>query len=143
MFAEIALALVINATPMQTHCDATFHSLLKGSVTAADGSRFVDAAALREGAANVYQACLLKGAIAHSGIYPFDGVGSFIIASTFWHLSGDDMEAERALSQSKIALELVQKRFSRIPHDSAYQGHLDLMIHMIGDRKHGKWGRWR
>jgi hypothetical protein len=76
-------------------------------------------------------------------MYPFDGVGAYVIAATFWHLAGEGTEAERDLKLGKTALRDVLGRFPISTLTDAQRLELAEMQRLIHDDESGRWAVWK
>jgi hypothetical protein len=123
-------------------CSATFFALYNASSKMADNGRYPEAAALREASANLFEDCLSENRAPRTGIYPFDGVGAYLIAATFWHLAGEKAEAKRALSLGKSALREVLIRYPASMLHDQQRLYLYQMNRLIHDDDAGKWAIW-
>lgn len=110
MLISILFATTLNLT-LSSVCVDTFHSLYNTSSKVADSGNYAQAAALREGAGNIFEDCLRNNRAPRDGMYPFDGAGAFLIAATFWRLAGADAEATRTLGLGKSALQRLELRY--------------------------------
>ena len=131
------------AAPTPNTCNATYASLIAGSTKLANDKKYAEAAAVREGAGHTFQACFQRKVAPRFGIYPFDGVADYLVASTLWRLSGRFDQASRNLGEAKTALGEIEKATKGREKDDAYVGHLNLMLQMIHNREEGRWGIWK
>ncbi len=134
-----ALAQPVTQVALPDNCDTAFNLLYQQSTTLANEKRYVEAAALREASANVFQDCLHQGRAPRDGEYPLDGVGAYVVAGVFWHLAGQVTEAKRALDAGKVALQSVLHDYTSTTIDPAALKHLQ---EMISNADSGNWAVW-
>jgi hypothetical protein len=141
MLAALLIATTLGlASPT---CVDTFHDLYNSSSKLADSGAYAKAAALREAAANIFQDCLSDGKAPRDGMYPFDGVGAYLIAATFWHLAAASSEAERNLALAKASLNKVNRMYPGASLTDAERVYLVEMERIIREDETGKWAVWK
>jgi hypothetical protein len=109
----------------------------------ADANRYAQAAALREGAARIFEDCMSQGDAPKEGMYPFDAVGSYLISATFWHLAGYSNEANRTLSLAKSSLIRVLQSYPERGLTDRQRLYLYQMRRLIHDDDAGHWAIWK
>jgi hypothetical protein len=141
MLISLLIATALNLSSSSA-CVDTFHSLYNTSSKLADSGAYAQAAALREGAGNLFEDCLRINRAPRDGIYPFDGVGSFLIAATFWHLAGADAEAERTLGLGIAALKRLRANFPNASLTNPQRLYLGEMEKLIREDGLHNWAVW-
>ena len=77
------------------------------------------------------------------GIFPFDGVGAYLIAATFWHLADENIEAQRDLNLGKATLQDVLTKYPASTLTDRQRLYLYQMNRLIHDDESGKWAVWK
>jgi hypothetical protein len=131
------------AVASQNDCVDTFYTLYNASSTMADANEYAKAAALREASAKLFQDCLDRRAAPKAGIYPFDGVGAYLIAATFWHLANENFEAQRDLGLAEMALQDVLIKYSASTLTDPQRMYLYEVKRLIQDDESGRWAVWK
>jgi hypothetical protein len=142
MLASMVLVTAL-LTDHSEACSKPYYDLYNASSRLADLSHYAEAAALREGAAHLFDDCLANGAAPRDGMYPFDGVGAYLLAATFWHLAGQSTEAERTLLLARTSLQQVLRTHPESELTDAQRLYLYQMRRLIQDDGSGKWAVWK
>lgn len=142
MLALAAIATVLALAP-QSDCSETFYALYNMSSKMANDGKYAEAAALREASGHLFQDCLDQKRAPREGMYPFDGVGAYLIAATFWRLAGENTEAMRDLRLGETALQVILKRYPISTLTDAQRLELAEMQRLIHDDESGKWAVWK
>lgn len=142
MIASLVLVAVLNSAA-NSRCSETFNALFAMSARRADEREYAEAAALREGAAHVYDSCSHQTDEPRHGLFPFDGVGAYAVAAMFWHLSRNDDQATRNLGLAKAALDALRRSYPRRSMDDVYRLHLNKIEQVIRNEENGHWGVWK
>lgn len=121
-------------------CFEVYANLFNASSQRANREDYVQAAAFRESAAEVFQDCLAEKSAPTTGEYPWDGAGAYAIAAEFWHLAGFDLAAKRDLIMAKIVLAKVEEEF---PGPSPNDSFREETERTIRNDEAGRWSVWK
>lgn len=140
MLGSLVLAAALGVNPLHAHCLNAFDNLMMRSGVLADASDFLEAAAVREAAGNIFEDCLLQDEAPQYGNFPFDGANAYIVAAGLWHAAGDDGGAKRDLHLAEAARSTSVAKYPKLSSDQRlWLYHLDKMIK---DDESGLWGVW-
>jgi hypothetical protein len=141
MHLLVLLAAISTQSPTSVCADA-FNTLYAQSTESANHARYLQAAALREASAHIFESCRSKHEAPTYGLYPLDGVNAFIVAAMFWHLAGINTEAERTLTLARNALSNVTANYPASRKDANYNVLLQHESNLLNQEEKGQWPVW-
>ncbi len=123
-------------------CATAFNTLYTASTESANHNQYLQAAALREASAHVFQSCMSRHEAPAYGLYPFDGVNAFIVAAMFWHLAGVSTEAKRTLVLAENTLRIVTAEYPASQKNADFKVLLLHETKLLTQEEEGKWPVW-